>query len=191
MIILALGVLLTSLMHLVAAVPPLKVRIKDAVGEKAYGPVFGGASIIGVLIIVLGWRMSGFVPVYEPPAWGRHANFGLTLIAFICLGIFLFRGSLRQKLRFPMGVGVVFWATGHLLANGDLASLILFGGFLLYAVAHIVIGIANGVRPSPEVRGGHDLLSILAGIALYGVMSQLHAILIGVSVFDISQWKVG
>ena len=72
MIILALGVLLTSLMHLVAAVPPLKVRIKDAVGEKAYGPVFGGASIIGVLIIVLGWRMSGFVPVYEPPAWGRH-----------------------------------------------------------------------------------------------------------------------
>ena len=191
MIILALGVLLTSLMHLVAAVPALKAVIKDAVGEKAYGPVFGVASLVGLAIIVMGWRMSDFIAVYDPPTWGRHANFALTLVAFICLGIFLFRGSLRQKLRFPMGVGVVFWATGHLLANGDLASLILFGGFLLYAVAHIVIGIANGVRPSPEVRGGHDLLSILVGIALYGVMSQFHAVLIGVPVFDLSQWSTG
>jgi uncharacterized membrane protein len=191
MIVLALGVLLMSLMHLVAAVPPLKARVKQAVGEKAYGPVFGIASLVGLGIIVLGWRMSDFVAVYDPPTWGRHANFGLTLIAFICLGIFLFRGSLRLRLRFPMGVGVVFWANGHLLANGDLRSLILFGGFLLYGLAHIGIGVANGVRPSAEVRGGHDLLSILAGIALYGVMTQLHPVLIGAPVLDISQWRAG
>ena len=185
MILLAFGVLFTAAMHLVAAVPPLKQRLKAKVGEKAYGPVFGIASVAGIAIIVLGWRSAGFVPVYDPPEWGRHANFLLTLVAFICLGIFIFRGSLRQKLRFPLAVGTVFWAVGHLLANGDLASIILFGGFLLYALAHIVIGTVNGVRPSPEVRGGHDLVSVLIGIALYGVMAQLHGALIGVPVFQL------
>jgi uncharacterized membrane protein len=185
MILLAFGVLFTALLHLVAAVPPLKARLKQAVGEKAYGPVFGIASLIGIVIIVLGWRASDFVFVYDPPEWGRHANFLLTLIAFICLGIFIFRGSLRQTLRFPMAIAAIFWAVGHLLANGDLASIILFGGFLAYAVAHIVIGTINGVRPSPEVRKGHDLVSILIGIALYGVMAQLHSALIGVPVFQI------
>jgi uncharacterized membrane protein len=185
MILLAFGVLFTALLHLVAAIPSLKSRLKAAVGERAYGPVFGIASLVGIVIIVFGWRASDFVPVYDPPEWGRHANFLFTLVAFVCLGIFIFRGSLRQKLRFPMAFAAILWATGHLLANGDLASLILFGGFLAYALAHLAIGIANGVRPSPEVRAGHDLLSVLIGIALYGVMAQLHGALIGVPVFQI------
>jgi uncharacterized membrane protein len=185
MILLFIGVLATALLHLVPAVPSLKARVKAAIGEKAYGPVFGTAAIVGVLVIALGWRMSDFVFVYDPPSWGRHANFVLTLVAFICLGIFIFRGSLRQRLRFPMGIGVIFWATGHLLANGDLASLILFGGLLTYAIAHILIGTANGVRPTPEIRGGHDLISVVMGVALYGVMAQAHGALIGVPVFSI------
>ncbi len=189
MIVLALGVLFTALLHLVAAIPSLKTRLKAAIGEKAYGPVFGIASLIGIAIIVIGWRMTradAFIDVYQPPEWGRHVNYLLTLIGFICLGIFIFRGRLRQVMRFPMAIGAMFWATGHLFANGDLASVILFGGFLAYAIAHIVIASANGVRPSTEVRQGHDLLSILAGMALYGIMTQLHAALIGVPVFQLS-----
>lgn len=185
MILLALGVLATSLLHLVAAVPPLKARLKVRVGEAAYGPLFGIASLLGIAVIVLGWRAAGFVPVYDAPEWGRHANYLLTLIAFICLGIFVFRGRFRQTLRFPMAYAAIFWAVGHLMANGDMRSLILFGGFLIYALAHIVIGTANGVRPSPEVRSGHDLVSVLIGIAFYGIATQLHAALIGVPVFQL------
>ncbi len=186
MIVLAFGVLATSLLHLLAAVPSLKAGLKTRIGEKAYGPVFGIASLIGLAITIAGWRMADFVAVYDPPNWGRHANFGFTLIAFICLGIFIFRGSLRQRLRFPLAIGVMFWACGHLFANGDLASLVLFGGFFIYAVAHYTIASLNGIRPSPEVRGGHDLLAILIGIALYGVMAQLHGAVIGVPVFQLS-----
>lgn len=186
MLLLAFGVFFTAALHLVAAVPSLKARIKARVGEKAYGPLFGIASIVGIVIIVLGWRSSDFVFVYDPPEWGRHANYLLTLIAFICLGIFLCRGSLRQTLRFPMAFAAIFWATGHLLANGDLASVILFGGFLVYAVLHIIIGTVNGVRPSPVVRQGHNLLSFFVGIALYGVMIQAHQALIGVPVFQLN-----
>ncbi len=186
MLVLALGVFLTSAMHLVAAVPALKARIKARVGERAYGPLFGLASIVGIAIIVIGWRASDFVFVYDPPEWGRYVNYGLTLLAFICLGIFLCRGSLRQKLRFPMAIAAILWATGHLFANGDLASIILFGGFLAYGVLHIVIGTINGVRPSPAVRSGHDLLSIFVGVALYCVMAQAHYAVIGVPVFALN-----
>jgi uncharacterized membrane protein len=181
--VLAFGVVLFALLHLVPAVPGLKAALKARVGEALYGPIYGIASIIALAVIVLGWRASDVVPVYDPPGWGPHANFGFTLLGFICLGVFLFRGRLRQVLRFPMGLAVVLWATGHLMANGDLRALILFGGLLAYALAHIGLGLANGVRPSPEVRGGHDLLGVFAGIALYGVMTQLHEVLIGVPVF--------
>ena len=66
MILLAFGVLFTALLHLVAAVPSLKSRLKATVGERAYGPVFGIASLVGIAIIVLGWRASDFVFVYDP-----------------------------------------------------------------------------------------------------------------------------
>ena len=191
MIILVIGVLLVALTHLAAAFPAVKQRLKERIGPRAFGPVFGFVSLIGIVIIVIGWRLSDVVTVYDPPVWGRHANFAFTLLAFLCLGIFLFRGSLRQRLRFPMAIAAMLWATGHLLANGDQRSLILFGGFLVYGAAHLAIGIANGVRPSPEVRAGHDLMSILAGVALYGVMTQLHTALIGVPVFDISAFRSG
>lgn len=185
MIVLALGVLLFAGLHLIPASPHWKAALKARTGDGAYGMVYGLLSLAAIGFIVLGWRLADFVPVYEPPAWGRHANFALTLVAFLFLGIFLCRGRWRQAVRYPMGLAVVFWATGHLLANGDLASVILFGGLLAYALAHMAIAIANGIRPTPEVRGGHDLLSLVAGVALYGVMSQLHAVLIGVPVLTL------
>ena len=183
MILLAFGVVLFSVLHLIPALPAAKAALVERVGSKAYGPVYGAASVVALALILLGWRWSALVPVYEPAPWGRYANYGLILIAFLCRGIFLFRGKLRQTLQFPMGIAILFWGTGHLLANGDLAGIILFGGFLIYAVLHIAIGMAKNMRPSPEVRGGHDLLSLLAGVALYGVMTQLHPILIGVPIF--------
>lgn len=186
MILLAFGVALTAALHLIAAVPPLKSKLQAAVGPRAYGPVYGLATLVGLAVVVMGWRVAADVPVYDPPLWGRYANFLLTLVGFICLGIFLFRGRLRQWLRFPMAWAVIFWAAGHLLANGDLAGVILFGGFLAYALLHMAIGTSYGVGPSPDVRGGHDLLSIIGGLALYALMAQLHGALIGVPVVQLS-----
>ena len=183
MIILAAGVLLFVLLHGVAAVPRSKSYVKSRTGERWYGPVFSLASVLAIAVIVLGWRSSSFVAVYEPPAWGWYVNYGLTFIAFLSAGIFLFRGSLRQRLRFPMAIATVFWAAGHLFANGDLASLILFGGLLLGSMAHMAVAMANGIRPTPEVRTGHNGLSLIFGAALYGIMTQLHPAIIGVPIF--------
>jgi uncharacterized membrane protein len=185
MTLLTFGVVLFALLHLAPAVPQWKAAMKARTGDGAYGMVFGLLSLVAISIIIVGWDMADFVPAYEPLAWGRHANLGLTLVAFLFLGIFLFRGRLRQVARFPMGIAVVFWAVGHLLANGDRASIMLFGGMLLYAAGHMALGLLNGVRPTPEVRAGHDLLSLMAGLALYGVMTQLHGFLIGVPVLTL------
>lgn len=187
MIILAAGVLLFALLHGVAAIPQYKTYIKSRTGETWYGPVFGLASLFAIAVIVVGWRSSIVAIVYEPVPWGWYVNYVLTFIGFLCLGIFLFRGRLRQRLRFPMGIATVFWAVGHLFANGDLASLILFGGFLWISVAYMAVAMSNGIRPSPEVRIGHDGLSLIFGAALYGIMTQVHPALIGVPIFAISK----
>jgi uncharacterized membrane protein len=181
MILLALGVALFALYHLTLAVPQANDALRQRFG-KPYSAGFGLLSLIPLALIAVGWRMSGFVPVYDPPFWGTIATFILVLVGFVCLGIFLFRGRLRQHLRFPLAWAVVFWSVGHLFANGDRASLVLFGGMLIYALAHLGLGMANGIRPTTVVRQGHDVLSILIGIALYGIAAQSHALFTGVPV---------
>ncbi|MGE0238841.1 MAG: NnrU family protein [Parvibaculaceae bacterium] len=185
MILLGLGVVLFALCHLTLAVPQANAALRRSFG-KFYGPGFGLISLVPLALIILGWRMSPFVPAYEPPSWGRIATFVLVLLAFLCLGIFLFRGRWRQLLRFPLAWAVVFWSLGHLFANGDAASLILFGGMLIYALAHLVLGWANGIRPSTVIRQGHDVISVMFGVALYGVVAQLHALFTGVPVVTLS-----
>ena len=183
MALLAVAVLAFSLIHLIAAVPSAKARLQQALG-RAYGPVFGIAATVALVLIVVGWRAAPYVAIYEPPMRARQATVGLLLLAFLCLGVFLFRGRLRQHLRFPLAIAVMLWAIGHLFANGDLASLILFGGLFAYAAAHLGLGLAHGIKPSPEVRSGHDVLSLIAGVALYVAMVQLHPLLTGVPVLS-------
>ncbi len=185
MILLAIGVVLFAAVHLIPAVPPVKAALKTSVGVRAFGTVFGILSVLTFALIVAGWRLSDTVIAYDVPSRGWIANFVFTLIAFQFLAIFLFRGKLRQMVRFPMAIAVMFWAIGHLLANGDVASIILFAGLLIYAVLHTALGLIYGVRPTPEVRSGHDILALLAGLALFAVMAQLHGVLIGVPVLTL------
>ncbi len=184
MIVLGLGVVLFAICHLPLAVPQANDALRRRFG-RSYAIGFGLLSLIPLALIVLGWRMSAFVPVYDPPPWGRLATFILVLVGFLCLGVFLFRGNLRQRLRFPLAWAVVFWSIGHLFANGDAASLILFGGMLAYALTHAGLGLANGIRPSPVLRQGHDVISIVIGVALYAAAAQLHPLFTGVPVVSL------
>lgn len=187
MIFLTLGVVLFLLLHSLSAIPRLKAMLKLRYGRKAYGTAFGIAFLLALAVLVFGWRSSEPVAVYSPAAWGWYASLILNFVGFLSLGIFLFRGNFRQVLRFPFDVAMIFWAAGHLFANGDLASVVLFGGLLLGSIVHIFVAISNGVRPSPEVRAGHDGLSLIFGAALYGIMTQLHPALIGVPIFVLTR----
>ena len=175
---------LFGILHVLPAVPSLKAPAVAALG-KAYGPAYGVASLVLFVAAIWSFRQIAPEALYAEPSWGRHANFGLSLLGFLCLGIFIFRGSWRNRLRHPMALGILFWAAGHLLANGDLATTVLFGGFALIAVLHAFLRQSNGLVVDGPVREGHNMMSILTGVALYGVAVQLHPVFAGVSVIQL------
>lgn len=181
MILLIVAVALFAAVHLLSAVPSTKARLAAKVGP-AFPPVFIAALVLSLLLVVLAWRRAPFIAVYDPPDWGWYATFLLVMAGFLFLGIFIFRGTFRQRLRFPLAMGVMAWSAGHLLSNGDAAAIVLFGGLFLYGAAHLALGLANGIRPSPEVRQGHDMISLLIGLALFGAAIQIHRVYTGVPV---------
>lgn len=188
-ILLFIAVALFAVIHLIPAFPSLKSRLKDKMGNM-YGMLFAVGSILTLVLIVIGWQIADRAAVYDPPDWGFRANLALSFLAFLLLGVFLFRGKARQFLRLPLAMAVVLWASGHLLANGDQASVILFGGMFVYAAVHLVAGFAQGFRPSPEVRQGHDVIALFVSVALYGVMIQMHQHVIGVALFSIEDMAI-
>jgi len=181
MSLLAAGVALFALCHLLLAYPRATEAIRRRSG-RFYRAGLAVLSLVSLLLIVAGWRMAPFIAVYDPPVWGRLVTFTLVFVAFLCLGIFLFRGSWRQALRFPLTIAVIFWSLGHLFSNGDAASLVLFAGMLIYGALHLGFGLAHGIHPSPITRQGHDTLSVITGAALYGLFAQLHPFITGVAV---------
>ncbi len=121
--------------------------------------------------------------LYDPPTWGRHAALGLVWIAFILLaGSNGPVGRIKATVRHPMLFGVILWSTGHLLANGDQASALLFGAFLAWAVVDLISALGRR-EPAPVVtRPIADLIMVVAGTALYALfVLLLHRLLFGVS----------
>ncbi len=181
MTFLAVSIFLFGIVHLNPAVPQWRAHAKQTFG-KAYGPVYGILSLLLLMACLWAFRNAEVQGLYEPPTWGRHANFGLSLVGFIFLGIFLFRGSWRNKLKVPMTIGVGLWALGHLFANGDTRTTLLFGGLAAVAALQGILKLQGGSFISSDERKGHNLLSILGGVALYGLAVQLHAVIAGVPV---------
>jgi uncharacterized membrane protein len=163
--------------HALPAIPELKSHLKGRFG-RAYGPIYGMLSLLLLAAMLWAYRSTDSEFLYATADWAWWANWGFSLAGFVCLGIFLFRGTWRNMLRYPMAIGVSLWGTGHLLANGDWRSLVFFGGLIVAALAHVMFARRAPFQPSPE-RGGHNFLSILFGIALYGITTQLHYALTG------------
>ncbi|MEM6709207.1 MAG: NnrU family protein [Pseudomonadota bacterium] len=183
MVLLLGGVLLWYAGHLFKRVLP---GVRASMGNAGRGLVavlVGG----GLVLMIIGYRGSTFEPVYLPPTWGWHLNNLLMIFAVILLGMGSSKGKLRAALRHPMLTGVLVWAIAHLLVNGDLASLVLFGGLGVWGVLEmIVINVADGPWERPEsgpISGDTRLLVI--GLVLYAIIVAVHSWL-GVSPFPTS-----
>jgi uncharacterized membrane protein len=179
MILLVFFVFVFGVLHLNTSIPAWKAHAVQTFG-KAYGPIYGVVSLVLLVACVWAFRQAEAVALYEPPAWGRYANFGLSLIGFLFIGIFLFRGSWRNRIQIPMTIGIGLWALGHLLANGDIRTAILFGGLAIVAVFQGLLKLRIAQFIPSEERNGHNLLSLLGGLALYGLAAQLHSVIAGV-----------
>ncbi|MHB1109374.1 MAG: NnrU family protein [Devosia sp.] len=145
--------------------------------------IYSLISLVGFGLIVWGWILfrAEAPEIYEPPAWGRHVAMALVWIAFILLAANMRAGRINAYLKHPFLTGVILWSAAHLLANGDLASVLLFGTFLVYAVVNRIAVIPRGDPAPAVVRPGSDLIAVLAGTALYVVfVLWLHGWLFGV-----------
>ena len=143
------------------------------------------ASAVGLGLIIWGWILyrPAAPQLYSPPAWGRHAAMALVLPAFILLaGANGPVGRIKATVRHPMLIGVILWSGGHLLANGDQASVLLFGAFLAYGVVDLFSALGRGEPAPVATRPIADLIMLAAGTALYALfVLYLHRMLFGVS----------
>ena len=123
--------------HVFTSMRERRAAVIARLGEGPYKGVYALVSLIGIALIGYGfarYRAAGMIELWYPPRWTRHVNNLLLWPAFICIVAAYIPGDIKRVLKHPMLVGVKLWAFGHLLANGDLGSIILFGSFLAWAV---------------------------------------------------------
>ena len=158
------------------------------VGPMGFKIGYSVLSLIGFVLIVRGfsaYRAEDWVQVWVPPVWTRHLTILLMWFAFVSLACMnKAPGRIRGWLRHPMLVGIKIWALAHLLANGDLGGMVLFGSFLAWAVFDRIAvkrrGDIGAIRIGSFTRA--DGMALGLGTVAYGVMILAHPWLIGVSV---------
>jgi uncharacterized membrane protein len=172
---LILGIAVFAGAHLFSMLlPDQRDALKARMGEGPYKGIYALASLAGLALMIWGfWGLSSdpaaSSAVYEPARGGRHAAMLLVLLGFISLSGFHGKGYLKQWLRNPFSIGIVLWSVGHLLANGMLHDVLLFGTFLVLAVLDIALSMARGKRPGHEPQIRSDAIAVVSGVVLYAI----------------------
>lgn len=187
MAVLFLGLVLFLGMHSISIIKPnLRAMVIERFGLVPWQAVYGLISLIGFVLILQGYGQARLSPVvlYEPPTWLRHINLLLMLPVFPLLFAAYLPGRIQSFVKHPMLLAVKIWAFAHLLANGTLADVLLFGSFLAWAVAD---RISLKHRTAPPVQGAppgpiNDAIAIVGGLGFYLLfMFWLHRAMMGVA----------
>jgi uncharacterized membrane protein len=188
MFVLVLGIVVFLGAHTFTTRREARAAAIGRIGLGGYKIVHSLVSVIGLVLIAWGfsrYRSDGLIPLWFPPIWARHVTILLMWFAFValaCMGPSPSR--IRGWLRHPMLVAIKIWALAHLLANGDLGGIVLFGSFLAWAVYDRIAvkrrGDLGAARVSAFTRT--DAMALILGTISYVAMIFLHPWLIGVSV---------
>jgi uncharacterized membrane protein len=185
-----IGLILFFAIHLVPANVELKNGLIARFGAVGYKAIFGVFSLVGLALIVLGFYKLQLHPgknpiLWDPPTWSRHLALALMLPAMVALVATYIPSHIHVILKHPMLVAIKIWALAHLLANGDLAALVLFGSFLAFAVYdRISVKKRGDLGPLGKGSGPwiNDVIVVVLGVALYAlIVLYLHQLVIGVS----------
>jgi uncharacterized membrane protein len=187
--ILILGLVVFLANHLFVSLRGARAAAIARLGRLAYHILFGLVSLVGVALIAWGfaaYRAQGMVAVWTPPAFMRHVTIGLMLIASVLLVAQFVPSHIKARAKFPALAAVKTWALAHLLVNGDLGSILLFGAFLAWAVYAFVNARhrKDSVLPVAPAGWRNDILALVAGIVLFLALGYaFHPYVIGVPVF--------
>jgi uncharacterized membrane protein len=186
MTLLVLGIIVFLGVHLLPTFPDVRERLIGRMGENGYRALFSILSFLGFVLIVWGFARAPVIQVWSPPNWTRYVAIVLMVPVFILLIAAYVPGQIKAKVKHPFLVAIKTWALAHLIANGDLASIILFGSFLAYAVFDRIAlkrRPATGlVTVSETGPARNDFIAVVGGLALYvAFLLWLHPLLIGTS----------
>jgi len=159
-------------------------------GEMAWKGVYSGVALVGIVLLSIGYGQARQQPVvlWPSPGWTRHLAALLTLVAFVMLAAaYVPRNHVKAALKHPMVLGVKVWAFAHLVANNTLADVLLFGGFLVWAVLSFRAArgrdrAAGTVYPAGEWL--RTAIVVFVGVGAWAAFAmKLHLSLIGVAPF--------
>jgi uncharacterized membrane protein len=190
--VMILGLVLFLGVHTLTTRRELRARLIASTGEGGYKIGYALVSLAGLVLIVWGfahYRAAGMWEVWTPPTALKHITVALMLPAVILVVAAYIRGRIYTTLKHPMLTGVKLWAAAHLLANGDLGSIILFGSFLGWAVFDRISlkrRADAGGPPIPVGGPANDLIAVAVGIVAYLALGfAFHPVVIGVPVFGV------
>ena len=169
---LVLGVLLWIGAHLFKRVLPEQ---REALGKWGR-PLVAVVIVISIVLMFVGYREAEEVTLYALPVWAWYLNNLMMLVALFMMDVGKMNGLVRMKIRHPMLLGVVVWSAAHLLVNGDLASLVLFGGLAFWALIEMgVVSRAEGPWQAPKSGSIlNDGKAAVLAVLLYALIAGIH-----------------
>jgi len=191
-----LGILIVGLAvflatHVFVSFREARARVIERVGLSFYRTLFVIISLVGLALIIWGYaqyRAHDLIQLWSPPAFMRHITIGLVFFAAIFIVAAFFPSHIKTRLKHPMLAGVKAWALAHLLSNGDLGSVLLFGTFLAWGVYARIAAKRRGdigaaATPAPDGWTG-DVIVVALGTAIFLALGfWFHPYVIGVPVF--------
>lgn len=189
--ILILGLAVFLATHVFVSFREARASVIERVGLPLYRSLFAIVSLVGLALIMWGYaqyRAHGLVQLWSPPAFMRHITIGLVFFAVVFVVAAFFPSHIKTRLKHPMLAGVKTWALAHLLSNGDLGSILLFGTFLAWGVyARIAAkrrGDTGAAAKSAPQGWTNDVVVVVLGVAIFLALGfWFHPYVIGVPVF--------
>jgi uncharacterized membrane protein len=183
MTLLACGLIIFFATHLLPTRPAWRLLLQAKLGPNRYRGLFSLGSMLGFILIVIGMGRAPHVSLWEPPAWGRLATVVIMFPTLYSITASFLSSRLTKLTAHPMLWGMTLWAAGHLLSNGDLASVLLFASFACYSLFDMASANRRGARPKSRQIPFKDEAKVLLVTALVFIgLLLVHPYIAGVPV---------
>jgi len=179
---LILGIIIFFIIHLVP-ISPLKKILINKIGENKYKGLFSLISLVGLLFIIYGFSHAHFYPIWEPLPYSKAIALMLMPISIVLLVATNMQTNIKKFTKHPMLIGIIIWSFVHLIANGDLRSILLFASFGLYSLINIIFSKKNSTTNEiSNYSSIKDFIAVVIGLIAYMLIILFHNHIAGVAI---------